>query len=167
LLLIVVNCCWLLFGPIEIEWFPHSIWWPSQCPRIGSSMLYHCRLHVNQTSLMIKIASNWACRYYRHSAMLLRKRLGIQLYNRSVPGKLFNLLPHSPPDVLRSIFILLTPSRFRILYLYRMPEFLFQGYSTWCWTTLNITKFHSFISHVFVLKSWSPRMDKQSYGERL
>jgi hypothetical protein len=66
-----------------------------------------------------------------------------------------------------STFILLTPSRFRILYLDRMLEFLPQGYSIWCRTTSNTTKFHSFISQVLILKSWSVRMDKRLYGERL
>jgi hypothetical protein len=42
-----------------------------------------------------------------------------------------------------------------------------QGYSAWCWTTSNTTTFHSFIFQVLLLKSWSPRMYRRSYGERL
>jgi hypothetical protein len=46
----------------------------------------------------------------------------------------------------KSTSILLTPSRFRILYFDGMPEFWLQDYSTWCWTTSNATNFLSFIS---------------------
>jgi hypothetical protein len=67
----------------------------------------------------------------------------------------------------RSTFILLRPSRFRILYLDRRLEFLPLGYSTWCWTASNTTKLHSFISQVRLLKYWSPCMDKWLYSERL
>jgi hypothetical protein len=67
----------------------------------------------------------------------------------------------------RSTFILLTPFRIRVIYLDRMAEFLPHGYLTWCWTTSSTTQFHSFISQVLLLRSWSPRMDKRSYGERL
>jgi hypothetical protein len=67
----------------------------------------------------------------------------------------------------RSTFILLTPPRFRILYLDQMPEFLPQGHLTWSWTTSNATKFHSFISQVLLLKSCLSHMDKRSSGERL
>jgi hypothetical protein len=41
-----------------------------------------------------------------------------------------------------STFSLLTSSRFQILYLDCMLEFLPLSYSTWCWITLNTTKFH-------------------------
>jgi hypothetical protein len=91
--------CWLLLGPIETELFPHSIWCSSQCPRIGSSMLYHCRLHVSQTSCTAKIASNRACRDWGRSVMLLRERWGTQFNKCSVPDRSLDFLPLSPPDV--------------------------------------------------------------------
>jgi hypothetical protein len=156
---------WLLLGPIEISLFRGSIWCSSRCPRIGSSMLYHCRLDVGQTSLMAKMASPWVCISYGHSVMLLLERLGTQFNTCFVPESSLGFLPLSPPDVFRiDIHFFNT---FRILYLDRMPELLSHGYSTWCWTISNTIKRHSFISQVLLLQSWSPRMGKRSYGERL
>jgi hypothetical protein len=94
----IIDCC-LLIGPIEIKLFPGSIWCSSQCPGIGSSMLYHCRLYVSQRSLIAKIASNWDCRYQGNSVMLLRERLGTQFNNCSVPDRSLDFRPPSPPDV--------------------------------------------------------------------
>jgi hypothetical protein len=91
--------CWLLLGPIKILLFPHFIWCSSHCPRIGSSMLYHCRLYVSHASLMAETASNWAYRYQGHSVMLLWERSGTQFNNCSVPDRSLDFLPLSPPDV--------------------------------------------------------------------
>jgi hypothetical protein len=78
-----------------------------------------------------------------------------------------DFLPPSPPDVFLIDLYFLTPSPFQILYFDRMPEFLFQSYSIWYWATSNIINVHLFISHVFLLKSWPLRMNKESYGEIL
>jgi hypothetical protein len=159
--------CWLLLGPVEIKLFPHSIWCLSQCPRIGSSMLYYCQLYVSQTSLMAKIASDWVCRFKGAPLNFFGNAQGhnstIVLFQTDYSIFYLFLLQ----TCFRSTFILLTPSRFRIIYLGQMLEFLPQSYSTWCWTTSNITTFHSFISQVLLLQSWSPRMDERWYGENL
>jgi hypothetical protein len=89
----------LLLGLIEISLFPHSIWCSSQFCRIGSSMQYHCRLYVGQTSLTAKIASNWACRYEKHSLMLLSEHFGTQFNHCSFPDRSLGFLPLSPRDV--------------------------------------------------------------------
>jgi hypothetical protein len=58
-----------------------------------------CRLYVSQTSLMWKIASNWACRYQGYSVMLLRERFETQFNHCSVPDRSLDFRLPSPPDV--------------------------------------------------------------------
>jgi hypothetical protein len=82
--------------------------------------------------------------------MLLRERFGTQFNSCFVPDRLLDFIPLYPQTCFRSTFILLTHSRFRILYLDRMPEFLLQGYFTWCWTTWNTIKVHSFPRFLFL-----------------